>query len=103
MCLDMFKRSVVKISIEVDNTNSQVFTLDLSTTVSEAIFVIGGYWTGYGLSDKKLSFLRRKHDIRKKCNFYPAGGTLVIFTGASLISTFEFIYWLCRVRKLTDT
>ena len=41
MCIDMFKRSIVKIAIEVDNTNSQEFLQDLSTTVAEAIGVVG--------------------------------------------------------------
>jgi len=64
MCIDMFKRSIVKVAIEVDDTNSQEYLQDLSTTIAEAIGVVGG--------------------------------TLGLFTGASLISIFEFVYWLYR-------
>ena len=35
------------------------------------------------------------------CNVYLAGGTLGLFTGASLISIFEFVYWLYRVSNMT--
>ena len=34
------------------------------------------------------------------CNAYFAGGTLGLFTGASLISIFEFGYWLYRVSNI---
>jgi len=43
-CRDLFKRSMVKIAIEVDNTNSQEMILDVSTTFAEAIGVVGGPW-----------------------------------------------------------
>merc|ERR1712117_273470 len=61
MCRDLFKRSMVKIAIEVDNTNSQEQLLDISLTFAEAIGVVGG--------------------------------TLGLFTGASIISILEFFYW----------
>ena len=41
MCRDLFKRSMVKIAIEVDNTNSQEQMLDISLTFAEAIGVVG--------------------------------------------------------------
>ena len=41
MCIDMFKRSIVKVAIEVDDTNSQEYMQDLSTTIAEAIGVVG--------------------------------------------------------------
>ena len=60
MCLDKFKGSVLKIAIEVDNTNSQVLALDVSTTFSEAILVVGGFWIGYGLSEKNNELHEQK-------------------------------------------
>merc|ERR1712061_159618 len=42
MCRDLFKRSMVKIAIEVDNTNSQEQQLDQKITFPEAIGVVGG-------------------------------------------------------------
>ena len=40
-CRDLFKRSMVKIAIEVDNTNSQEMERDMSITFAEAIGVVG--------------------------------------------------------------
>ena len=41
MCRDLFKRSMVKIAIEVDNTNSQEQMHDISLTIAEGIGVVG--------------------------------------------------------------
>ena len=42
-CRELFKRSMVKIAIEVDNTNSQEMTLDVRMSFAEGIGVVGEF------------------------------------------------------------
>ena len=61
MCTDILKRSIVKITIEVDNTNSKEIKQDLSITAIMAFLVVGRYSL---IEWQKLIFIWREY-LRK--------------------------------------
>ena len=84
ICKSFYKNNVAKLTLQIAEANVLQIKQDIRVTFPDKLGVIG--------SKKYLNFLKLYYAIIV-CNFF-SGGTLGLFTGASLISIAEIIYWI---------
>ena len=92
VCKSRYKNDVVKLTLQIAHPTVVKIEKDVSTSFAEIIGVVGMY------GNKSV----KGHATCLTCarNVSVTGGTLGLFTGLSLISIVEAVYWMLKVKPI---
>ena len=90
ICRSAYKNNVAKVTLQIAEANVLQIKQDIRVTFTDKLGVIGEKMKSYCANILQLGII------------FLSGGTLGLFTGASLISLVEAIYWIYMVIRLTD-